>query len=366
MFPADDDDAPKNLIERMKYLLRLEKELQSAWFSLVFYPVEGDALQKARNQLIDTLSRVDDALASKKTSTTEAGVDEVLLESPWFLGGSSPSFVDIQYITHMERIVASALYWKGLSIRGGADDKHKFHHLEKWFLAFESRRSYLATKSDYYTLVMSIPSQNGPGYFIDDAKEVSSKICGLDGAWNLPLDYDVLSSFQKGGNNDEEESHRHEAAFALTQKHEAIVSFATRGAGEPGRPSFHAELADPYAEPNESYTRSVDICLRHVTAALLDGVDIAETVASKDLKGQAGDGTLRQGWDQYEDKDGRTYWWNDETGYVRYQSAPTQQLDTCLEYLRDRVGVPRDMREGAAMQLRAHLNWIIILLRFGT
>lgn len=338
MIPTESNSEDK---QRATDLLELEKELQSSWFSFVFYPVEGDALVKARTTFLDTLMRVDDALGSTS--------------GPWFLGGAgtSPSIVDVQYISHVERIVASVLYWKGLEIRNTG----KFPNVDKWLNAFEDRPSYMATKSDHYTLVMSIPSQNGPGYRIDEAREAASKIFGQDGAWNFPLDY---------ANTQEdpllEEAHRQEAAFVLTSRHEGVTAFATRGAGEPGRPSFHAELADPYAEPNEDYTMSVDICLRHVTAALLNGVDCVEAdIATVDLAGQAGDGALRDYWDEYTDNDGQRYWWNEITGEPTY-TAPTMQLDTCLAYLRDRVGVPRDMGAGAAMQLRSHLNWAIDLL----
>ena len=36
-----------------------------------------------------------------------------------------------------------------------------------------------------------------------------------------------------------------------------------------------------------------------------------------------------------------------------------ENVSLSLEYLRDRVGVPRDMRMPAARQFRAHLNFVI-------
>ena len=323
-------------------LFQLEKELQSAWFSLVFYPVEGEALEHARMEFLQTLARVDESLGAT--------------EGPWFLGGHTPSIVDLQFITQVERIIASALYWKGIIVRG------KYPNMDVWLAAFEQLPSYLATKGDYYSLVMAMPSQNGPGYAIDEAREVSNKIYGLDGAWELPLDFS-LEPPMPTANANWEEAARHEAAFHLATRHTRVAAFACRGAGEPGRPSFHAELADPYADPNENYFSSVDVCLRHITVALLDGVVSAAADAARDLNGKGGSGELRAGWSAYEDdNDGRVYYWNDETGDVTY-TPPTQQLDTCLAYLRDRIGVPRDMGQAAAMQLRAHLNWAIALLQ---
>ena len=75
--------------------------------------------------------------------------------------------------------------------------------------------------------------------------------------------------------------------------------------------------------------------------------------------------TLREYWSEYTDNDGQIYWWNEITGEAQY-TAPTKQLDTCLAYLRDRVGVPRDLSPGAAAQFRAHLNWAIALLNCDT
>jgi glutathione S-transferase len=323
----------------------LERELQSIWFSLVFYPVdEGDALDKAKENFWNTLEKVNDELG--------------MTPGPWFLGGDAPSLVDIQYIPTVERMIATVLYWKGLVIQG------KFPNFDRWLAAWEERPSYIASKSDSYTLIMAIPSQNGPGYASKESKEVAAKIYGLDGAWSLPLlDWSAEPVAPLQWTTGREEASRYEAAYQLIENHVNVVMFASRGAGEPGRPSYHAELADPYAEPNDEYFVPVDVCLRHVTNALLRGTDDKAVIsATKDLRGKGGSGELRENWEEYpDDGGGRSYFWNYETGDVTW-TPPTKQLDTCLMYLRDRIGVPRDMGQAAAMQLRAHLNWAIEIL----
>jgi len=86
---------PSNQKERINSLFQLEAELQSAWFSLVFYPVEGQAFETAKENLIHTLQRVDTAVSATP--------------GPWFLHvpEGHPTVVDIQFVATMERLIAS-------------------------------------------------------------------------------------------------------------------------------------------------------------------------------------------------------------------------------------------------------------------
>jgi glutathione S-transferase len=110
---------------------------------------------------------------------------------------------------------------------------------------------------------------------IPHAKPNAIQIYGLSGGtWHLPLNLedDSLEHFPKPSFYHPPNAYKPavEAAFALMNNHVNITRFACRGAGNPGNPSFHAELADPYAKPNETYFYPVDVCLRHITQALLE------------------------------------------------------------------------------------------------
>lgn len=273
-------------------LFHLHNELVRDWFSLVFYPVEGEKLASARGSLLDCVRRVDNALALSPNS-------------PWFLGGEAPSIVDLQFIPSVERMLASTLYWKGLRLRG-PDAVQSFPNLEAWLAAFEARPSYLATKADYYTHAMALPTQNGPGYLAPDASEIAACIEGLDGAWSLEqvdrcpeLLVEPLAPQQITGGS---VAARLEAAASLCANADAVVRFAARGASERGKPPF-AGLADPNAEPNEAMIGSTDVSLRHVASALVDGAEDPAVLeaAQSDLYGRVDvSAPLVDGWEEYQ------------------------------------------------------------------
>lgn len=97
-------------------------------------------------------------------------------------------------------------------------------------------------------------------------------------------------------------------------------------------PPYMAPLSDPNAIPNEAVTKPVDQCIRVVCGAMLDG-----NVQSQDSEMESIARAIAH-------EGGKEY----AGGVV-----------SSLAYMRDRVGVPRDMKLPAARQLRAHLNWSI-------
>eukprot|EP00638_Chattonella_subsalsa_P003529 CAMPEP_0117752790 /NCGR_PEP_ID=MMETSP0947-20121206/11834_1 /TAXON_ID=44440 /ORGANISM="Chattonella subsalsa, Strain CCMP2191" /LENGTH=457 /DNA_ID=CAMNT_0005571537 /DNA_START=149 /DNA_END=1522 /DNA_ORIENTATION=+ len=296
------------LRQRAGQLLQLERNLFYWWCQYCFRPGEG-MMGKSKKAFAETLKEVNDALE--------------MTEGPWFLGGEDPSIVDLAYVTHIERMVASLLYWKGFQIR-----KTEYPAIDRWLEAFEQRPSYMATKSDYYTHVMDIPPQYGPGFFVDGAEPYKNLIEGNDGSWSLPLPEIEETSLEPCLPTWNDEYSRHHAAYCLINNAEAVVKFALRGAGSPGLKGFSAPLADPYAQPNMAFESDIDGILRHVANALLEGTEAAGSALGDDLSSE------------------------------KSQSG-AKSLERCLAYLRDRVGVPRDMPLPAARQLRAHLNWAI-------
>lgn len=298
------------LHNRAVQLMRLERDLFARWCSLVFR------------------SSYDDGKTNRRRF--EEGLDLVNQElqacaGPWFL--PTFSIVDLTYITHIERMCASVAYWCGFKIRGNP----RWNAIDAWMEAFEQMPSYMATKSDYYTHVMDIPPQYGQPYPVANYEVMANQIDGKDtSSWRLPLkDFDAVKDVEPIGAhiNPGEELARQEAAYKLLRNYQAIARFALRATGSVGKKRFQAPLADPYAEPNLAYEEDMLSCLKLVASALLEGN--AQQVSIPNLE------------------------------EVRANVEARVVLVKSLTYLRERVGVPRDMSYPAARQFRAHLNWMI-------
>jgi len=369
MLPGKNDEEGWTKFDKLS---RLERELFSWWCTLIFRP-EAPSLSNVRDGIMGIFSGGGNG--SNEMSGAMKGFLECLstvdkeLEAtsgPWFYGDKSyPTMIDFVYVSHIERMLASCAYWKGLNLRS-EEMKKKYPGVNAWLDAFEKKEYYLAFKSDYYTHIKDIPPQYGPSFdggFEEQRQLYSKMIGGKDGSWSLPLSHDdplqplykgpplpscVLKAaniipdddgtYEKSDSDLMAQTCRHMAGWKLADNGDKITQFAARG-GRDGsknpRKTFGAELADPYAKADKNVIPYVDTVLRVVCQGLLgdqnDHMGYLETL----------EGPLRK-------------------------AVPSERIEdvvNSLAYLRDRVGVPRDLPLAAGRTFRAHLNWAIDALK---
>eukprot|EP01042_Synura_sphagnicola_P000261 gene261-270_t len=218
---------------------------------------------------------------------------------PYFLGDDI-SLVDIMYTPFLERMAASLPYFKGFVVRGDA-----YPHLKRWYEAMDTRETYQGIKSDYVAAEYAKEIDGGAWQVEAEAEQCFEPMIPLDAA-----------------------TARRDASRNLINNHAAVVRFSLRGVSAAGSPRVSAPLADPNARPKETYSALIDIALRHVTSAMITGVRNPE-VGRQMLVSQTD------------------------------RETNAEVLRRSLSYLRDRVGVPRDMSVHGARQFRAHLNWMM-------
>ena len=323
--PSDSPEAA-----RVGPLLRLERKVFSSWFS--WLTSRAGSSSGAADEMHALLLQVDAALA------------EVKGQGPYFLGAEI-SMVDVMFAPFLERMAASLPYYKGFETRSSA-----YPHLLGWYRAMDARPAYAGIKSDYYTHVHDLPPQLGgcpPDPSSAAAAAFRAEIDG--GAWDVSVGAESCLEPMLPASAAEA---RRDCARQVLDNYENIVKFACRGAGTAGAPRVRAELADPRAQPKLAVVPAVDFALRLTLHQLLLGAGAeagAGAGAASDDGAAAAASTSTSGasaelWAQ-----------------VRAQAGPglAQDVANSLAYLRDRVGVPRDMTVHGARQLRAHLNQAI-------
>jgi len=291
-------------------------------------------------------------------------VESVLSQSSGnFFLGKHLSMVDIVFAPFLERQEATLYYFKGFQMR----NKERWPNLQQWFQAMEQRDSYIQTKSDFYTHSRAVPPQISAESVFDPSEEYVPCQKSVD-VYCLPteqilkdglLSCPSMSWKEPGWEEDDTtarttlQQYRLEASERILHNHEKICKFAARAAGLPGLPACSAPLADPKSQSNQEIVMAVDFFLRMAIHNLLrrdnsqyfplsskEGDSSASTTISANptLKGAAealADGGL---------------------GTVEATIA-------CLDYLRQRIGVPRDMSYPAARELRSELLYISIVLK---
>lgn len=292
------------------WLSRVSKDLVRPWSKWVYGDDNDESL---KTTFITAMRAVDDQLAESS--------------GPYFL--EDFSLVDISIAPNLERMDASLTYYKGYQIR----NREEFKNITRWFEAMETRPTYIATKADYYTHAHSSVPVLGKCSVSMEGAPFASRID--DEGFSLPLESLSAQSFEPYTAGDNPNIDKYHAAKRLVENRAAVTMFACRNTGEEAAP-VRAPFSNPNAKPNEDIVPAVEAALRHAAHALLISVEAKQEMESGSLRVAS----------------------TSEYGYL--DGAPCY---AALKYLRDRVGVPRDLYLPSARQLRAHLTWIMESLR---
>ncbi|CAI5524366.1 unnamed protein product [Closterium sp. Naga37s-1] len=268
------------------------------------------------------------------------GIPPHLAPRPSSLPRTQFSMVDAVYAPFLERTAASIPFWKGLTVRGNP----RWPALNAWFTAMDARPPYLAMKSDDFTITHTLEPQIGPVALADAGAAHRDYIEGRDGtgSWDLPLQPEVTAWGEDDGTGGPGRQAQQEAVESIILNHELLVSFCLRALRQQSFPRQRATLIGgrPRLQPpsdaeleaaRERLAPAVSEALRHVAHALLEGTEAVGAAVQAGVLGAL-------------------------------SGEEQEEVAVCVAYLRDRVGVPRDLTYPAARQLRAHLQWVVRLL----
>jgi glutathione S-transferase len=154
MLPEEGDSDGWGKYDR---LARLERELFSWWCTLLFRP-EGPSIQGGIMGLLGGNKGISGAMQGFLDCIEKVDKELASTAGPWFFEYEYPTMIDFVFVSHVERMLASCAYWKGLNLRS-KEMKSKYPALNTWLDSFDKRECFLAFKSDYYTHIKDIPPQ---------------------------------------------------------------------------------------------------------------------------------------------------------------------------------------------------------------
>ncbi|CAJ1348687.1 unnamed protein product [Effrenium voratum] len=296
-------------------LLELHRAVLGAWSNYLFRQ-ETPFVNESALDFEVALGQVEKALDDRNEETV------------WFLPYEHPTIVDIQYVCSIERMVASAMFFKGMDLR------EMFPGIDRFLRAFEDLPWYNATKGDFYSLCMSLE----PLYGTPIVSKTVRRDQLLPENYRLPFvfasDIEALST-----GDTTLRKHYVEAAWSLVRNHEEVARYCCRAAGGQqgrwGRRPGRSKLSDPKAAILEPLLAPLDVLLCTVAEVAFSEAE-SQVVRARIRKVAKASGMPEGLW---------------------------PQLGACLAYLRDRICVPRDLSLPAAKLLRTYLAEAYVALR---